>query len=206
MAGKNEKKEENSENQGAETALNKNIIQRNITTEMKESFLDYAMSVITDRALPDVRDGLKPIHRRILYTLHELGLTASAKTRKSAKIIGDVTGNYHPHGTVAAYEALVKLAQDFTMRYPLVIGQGNFGSIDGDSAAADRYTEAKMSRISDALLGDLEKDTVQWRPNYEGTRKEPVVLPSAVPNLLLNGTLGIAVGMATNIPPHHLRE
>ena len=206
MAGKNEKKEENSENQGAETALNKNIIQRNITTEMKESFLDYAMSVITDRALPDVRDGLKPIHRRILYTLHELGLTASAKTRKSAKIIGDVTGNYHPHGTVAAYEALVKLAQDFTMRYPLVIGQGNFGSIDGDSAAADRYTEAKMSRISSEMLRDIEKDTVDFRPNYEGTRKEPVVLPNAVPNLLLNGTLGIAVGMATNIPPHHLGE
>ena len=157
MAGKDDKKDNNSSKKptenSAETAVaHKNIIQRNITTEMKESFLDYAMSVITDRALPDVHDGLKPIHRRILYTLHELGLTASAKTRKSAKIIGDVTGNYHPHGTAAAYEALVKLAQDFSMRYPLVIGQGNFGSIDGDSAAADRYTEAKMSRIASEML------------------------------------------------------
>ncbi len=182
------------------------IIARNITTEMRESYLDYAMSVITARALPDVRDGLKPVHRRILYTMHELGLTAGAKTRKSAKIVGDVTGNYHPHGTVAVYESMVNMAQDFRMRYPLVIGQGNFGSIDGDNAAADRYTEAKMSRIAQEALRDIEKETVDFRPNYEGTRKEPTVLPTAVPNLLLNGTLGIAVGMATNIAPHNLGE
>lgn len=182
------------------------VVARSITTEMRESYLNYAMSVITARALPDARDGLKPVHRRILYTLHELGLTAGAKTRKSAKIVGDVTGNYHPHGGVAVYEALVKLAQPFTMRYPLVIGQGNFGSIDGDPPAADRYTEAKMSRISAEMLRDIEKETVDWRQNYEGTRMEPSVLPASVPNLLLNGTLGIAVGMATDIPPHNLRE
>jgi DNA gyrase subunit A len=186
--------------------VRENTISREITSEMKDSFIDYAMSVITDRALPDIRDGLKPVQRRILYTLHELGLTAGAKTRKSAKIIGDVTGNYHPHGTAAAYGSLVVLAQDFSMRYPLVIGQGNFGSIDGDNAAADRYTEAKMSKISSEILKDIEKETVNFIPNYEGTRKEPTVLPSAVPNLLLNGTLGIAVGMATNIPPHNLNE
>lgn len=184
----------------------KNIISREITTEMKESFIDYAMSVITDRALPDVRDGLKPVHRRILYTMHELGLTAGAKTRKSAKITGDVTGNYHPHGDVAVYESMVKMAQDFTMRYPLVIGQGNFGSIDGDNAAASRYTEAKMSKIASEMIRDIDKETVKWIPNYEGTRIEPTLLPAAVPNLLLNGTLGIAVGMATNIPPHNLGE
>lgn len=182
------------------------IIPRNITTEMRESYLDYAMSVITARALPDVRDGLKPVHRRILYTMHELGLTSGAKTRKSAKIVGDVTGNYHPHGTVAVYESMVNMAQDFRMRYPLVIGQGNFGSIDGDNAAADRYTEAKMSKIAQETLRDIEKETVDFRPNYEGTRKEPTVLPTAVPNLLFNGTLGIAVGMATNIAPHNLGE
>jgi len=182
------------------------VISRAITSEMKESFIDYAMSVITDRALPDVRDGLKPVHRRILYTLHELGLNAGGKTRKSAKIVGDVTGNYHPHGTVAVYDSMVNMAQDFRMRYPLVIGQGNFGSIDGDNAAADRYTEAKMSRISAEMLKDIDRDTVDFRPNYEATRNEPTVLPSTAPNLLLNGTLGIAVGMATNIPPHNLSE
>jgi DNA gyrase subunit A len=182
------------------------IIPRSITSEMRDSYLDYAMSVITSRALPDVRDGLKPVHRRILFAMHEIGLTAGAKTRKSAKITGDVTGNYHPHGDAAVYESLVKMAQSFSMRYPLIIGQGNFGSIDGDGAAAPRYTEAKMSRIAGELLRDLDKDTVDFRPNYEGTRKEPTVLPAAVPNLLLNGTLGIAVGMATNIPPHNLRE
>lgn len=190
----------------APVVLAKSVVDRSITTEMRESYLNYAMSVITARALPDVRDGLKPVHRRILYTMHELGLTAGAKTRKSAKIIGDVTGNYHPHGDVAAYESLVKLAQDFTMRYPLAIGQGNFGSVDGDPAAAPRYTEAKMSRIASEMLRDIEKDTVDWRPNYEGTRQEPTVLPAALPNLLLNGTLGIAVGMATDIPPHNLGE
>ena len=182
------------------------ISSRNISTEMKESFIDYAMTVITDRALPDVRDGLKPVHRRILYAMHEMNLTAGGKTRKSAAVVGEVLGNYHPHGDASVYEAMVKMAQDFSHRYPLIIGQGNFGNIDGDSAAAMRYTEAKMSRISGELLKDLEKETVGWRPNYDNTRKEPEVLPSALPNLLLNGTLGIAVGMATNIPPHNLKE
>jgi DNA gyrase subunit A len=184
----------------------KGVVGRNIVTEMRESYLDYAMSVITSRALPDVRDGLKPVHRRILYAMHDIGLTASAKTKKSATIVGDVLGKYHPHGDASVYEAMVKMAQDFSMRYPLVIGQGNFGSIDGDGAAAYRYTEAKMSRLAGELLRDLEKETVDFRPNYDNTRKEPVVLPTAVPNLLLNGTLGIAVGMATNIPPHNLGE
>ena len=182
------------------------IIARSITSEMKESFIDYAMSVITDRALPDVRDGLKPVHRRILYAMNEIGLNASAKTRKSATVVGEVLGKYHPHGDVAVYDSMVKMAQDFSMRYPLVIGQGNFGSIDGDSAAAMRYTEAKMSKLAGEMLADIDKDTVDFRPNYDSTHKEPVVLPSATPNLLLNGTLGIAVGMATNIPPHNLAE
>ncbi len=183
-----------------------NVVDRSISTEMRESFIDYAMSVITDRALPDVRDGLKPVHRRILYAMHEMNLTASAKFRKSAAVVGEVLGNYHPHGDVAVYDSMVKMAQDFSMRYPLIMGQGNFGSIDGDSAAAMRYTEAKMSRPASELLRDIEKDTVDFRPNYDGTRKEPSVLPAAVPNLLLNGTLGIAVGMATNVPPHNLGE
>ncbi len=189
-----------------ETDGHTGIILRNISTEMRESFIDYAMTVITDRALPDVRDGLKPVHRRILYTMHRMGLTPGARFRKSAAVVGDVLGKYHPHGDASVYEAMVKMAQTFSMRYPLVLGQGNFGSIDGDSAAAMRYTEAKMSRISEALLGDLEKDTIEWRPNYDGTLKEPTVLPAAVPNILLNGTLGIAVGMATSIPPHNLGE
>lgn len=182
------------------------ILPRSITTEMRESYLDYAMSVITSRALPDVRDGLKPVHRRILYAMNEIGLTVSSKTRKSATVVGEVLGKYHPHGDAAVYESMVKMAQDFSMRYPLIIGQGNWGSIDGDGAAAMRYTEAKMSRISSELLNDLEKETVDFRPNYDNTKKEPAVLPAAVPNLLLNGTLGIAVGMATNIPPHNLGE
>lgn len=182
------------------------IVGREITSEMKDAYLDYAMSVIMSRALPDVRDGLKPVHRRILYAMHEKGLTAGGKFRKSAVVVGDVLGNYHPHGDASVYDALVKMAQDFSMRYPLVWGQGNFGNIDGDNAAAMRYTEAKMSRITAELLGDIEKETVDFRPNYDGTRKEPTVLPSSVPNLLLNGTLGIAVGMATNIPPHNLNE
>ncbi|MFH0755618.1 MAG: DNA gyrase subunit A [bacterium] len=179
---------------------------RNIVTEMKESYLDYAMSVITQRALPDVRDGLKPVHRRILFAMHQMGINAGAKTRKSAAVVGEVMGNYHPHGDASIYEAMVKLAQDFATRYPLIIGQGNFGNIDGDSAAAMRYTEAKMSKISGEMLKDLDKETIEWRPNYDNTKKEPSVLPAAVPNLLLNGTLGIAVGMATNIPPHNLNE
>ncbi|MBP6946101.1 MAG: DNA gyrase subunit A [Candidatus Pacebacteria bacterium] len=182
------------------------VISHSIVTEMRESYLDYAMSVITARALPDVRDGLKPVHRRILYTMHRMGLTATSKPRKSSAVVGDVLGKYHPHGDTAVYEAMVKMAQNFTMRYPLIIGQGNFGSIDGDSAAAMRYTEAKMSKLSADLLSDLDKDTVEWRPNYDGTQKEPNVLPAGVPNILLNGTLGIAVGMATNVPPHNLGE
>jgi DNA gyrase subunit A len=182
------------------------IVARNISTEMREAYLDYAMSVITSRALPDVRDGLKPVHRRILYAMHRMGLTPSARFRKSAAVVGDVLGKYHPHGDASVYDAMVKMAQQFSMRYPLILGQGNFGSIDGDGAAAMRYTEAKMTRMSEELLHDLEKDTVEWRPNYDGTIKEPVVLPASVPNILLNGTLGIAVGMATSIPPHNLRE
>ena len=183
-----------------------NVINVEISSEMKESFIDYAMSVITDRALPDVRDGLKPVHRRILYGMNEMGLTSSARFRKSAAIVGDVLGKYHPHGDVAVYDTMVNMAQDFSYRYPLVHGQGNFGSIDGDGAAAMRYTEAKMSKVSSLLLLDLEKETVDFRPNYDQTHKEPVVLPTSVPSLLLNGTLGIAVGMATNIPPHNLSE
>ncbi len=184
----------------------KGIIETGISGEMRKSYLDYAMSVITSRALPDVRDGLKPVHRRILYAMSGLGLTASAKFKKSANVVGEVLGKYHPHGDSAIYETMVKMAQDFSYRYPLVIGQGNFGSIDGDSAAAHRYTEAKMSKISAELLRDLEKDTVDFVPNYDGSQKEPLVFPTVVPNLLLNGTMGIAVGMATNIPPHNLRE
>jgi DNA gyrase subunit A len=182
------------------------IVTQSITSEMETAYLDYAMSVITSRALPDVRDGLKPVHRRILYSMRLNGLTSTAKFKKSATVVGDVLGSFHPHGDAAVYEAMVKLAQDFSTRYPLVIGQGNFGSIDGDSAAAYRYTEAKMSKVAEELLRDLEKDTVDWRPNFDGTKKEPIVLPAAAPNLLLMGSLGIAVGMATNIPPHNLRE
>ena len=183
-----------------------NVISQEITSEMKASFIDYAMSVITDRALPDIRDGLKPVHRRILFAMNELNLTAGSKPRKSSAVVGEVLGNYHPHGDVAVYDSMVKMAQDFTMRYPLIIGQGNFGSIDGDNAAAMRYTEAKMSKLASELLKDIEKETVDHIPNYDGTRKEPKVLPTRVPNLLFNGTLGIAVGMATNIPPHNLGE
>lgn len=173
---------------------------------METAYLDYAMSVITSRALPDVRDGLKPVHRRILYSMRLNGLTSTAKFRKSATVVGDVLGSFHPHGDMSVYLAMVKLAQDFSTRYPLVIGQGNFGSIDGDNPAAYRYTEAKMSKIAEEMLRDLEKDTVDWSPNFDGTKKEPSVLPGAAPNLLLMGSLGIAVGMATSIPPHNLRE
>jgi len=197
------KKPEQSESQ---SDAKEKVVPVDISEEMKESYLAYAMSVITSRALPDVRDGLKPVHRRILYAMHEMGLSASARLRKSAAVVGDVLGKYHPHGDVAVYDSMVGMAQDFSYRYPLIVGQGNFGSIDGDNAAAMRYTEAKMSRISAELLRDLEKETVDFRPNYDGTRKEPTVLPAAVPVLLLNGTLGIAVGMATNIPSHNLKE
>lgn len=184
----------------------KSIINAPIVEEMKKSYLDYAMSVITSRALPDVRDGLKPVHRRILYSMYQQGLTPSAKFRKSVTVVGDVLAGYHPHGDASVYDAMVKLAQDFSTRYPLVTGQGNFGSIDGDNPAAYRYTEAKMSKVSEDMMNDLDHDTVEMRPNYDGTKKEPSVLPATVPNLLLNGTLGIAVGMATNIPPHNMRE
>ncbi|HRH93343.1 MAG TPA: DNA gyrase subunit A [Candidatus Peribacteria bacterium] len=183
-----------------------NIMPRAIVTEMEESYLSYAMSVIVARALPDARDGLKPVHRRILYAMNELGLRATAKYRKSALVVGDVLGKYHPHGDSPVYEAMVRMAQDFAMRYQLINGQGNFGSIDGDNAAAMRYTECKMYSITDEMLQDIDKNTVEFRPNYDGSRKEPSVLPSKVPNLLLNGTVGIAVGMATNIPPHNLNE
>jgi DNA gyrase subunit A len=182
------------------------IITQSISSEMESAYLDYAMSVITSRALPDVRDGLKPVHRRILYSMRLNGLTSSARFKKSATVVGDVLGSFHPHGDSAVYESMVSLTQNFKTRYPLVLGQGNFGSIDGDSAAAYRYTEAKMSKVAEELLRDLEKDTVDWRPNFDGTKTEPTVLPAAVPNLLLMGGLGIAVGMATNIPPHNLRE
>ena len=177
-----------------------------IEAEMKKSYLDYAMSVIIGRALPDVRDGLKPVHRRILYGMYELGLTSTRPYRKCAKIVGEVLGKYHPHGDTPVYDALVRMAQDFNMRYPLVDGQGNFGSVDGDMPAAMRYTEARLARISEELLADIEKETVDFTPNFDETEKEPVVLPTRVPNLLVNGASGIAVGMATNIPPHNLRE
>ena len=206
MARKNDEKGGGKEPSSAPARATAGIISRNITTEMRESYLDYAMSVITQRALPDVRDGLKPVHRRILFAMQEAGLSANAKTRKSATVVGDVIGKYHPHGDVAVYDSMVKMAQDFTMRYPLIIGQGNFGSIDGDPAAAYRYTEAKMSRLASLMMNDIDRDTVEFLPNYDNTKREPSVLPAAFPNLLANGTLGIAVGMATNIPPHNIRE
>lgn len=185
---------------------NRHIKQINIVDEMKKSYIDYAMSVIISRAIPDVRDGLKPVHRRILYAMSELGLTPDKQHRKSARIVGDVLGKYHPHGDSAVYDAMVRMAQDFSTRYMLVDGHGNFGSIDGDSAAAMRYTEARMAKITVELLRDIHKNTVDYRPNFDETLKEPEVLPSRFPNLLVNGTSGIAVGMATNIPPHNLGE
>ncbi|MCP5116609.1 MAG: DNA topoisomerase 4 subunit A, partial [bacterium] len=184
----------------------KDLIPINIEDEMRRSYLDYAMSVIIGRALPDVRDGLKPVHRRILYTQHEMGLHYNRPTRKCAKIIGEVMGKYHPHGDSAIYDALVRLAQDFSMRYPLVQGQGNFGSVDGDPPAAMRYTEARLARVSESLLEDIDKETVDFRANYDDSEEEPEVLPTRVPSLLVNGASGIAVGMATNIPPHNLTE
>ena len=182
------------------------IVESPLVPEMEKSYIEYAMSVIVGRALPDVRDGLKPVHRRILYAMYEDGLTVDKPFKKSATCVGDVLGRYHPHGDASVYDALVRLAQDFSMRYPLVDGHGNFGSVDGDPPAAYRYTEARMSRLSDEMLRDIEKDTVDWDPNFDETRKEPRVLPSRFPNLLVNGSSGIAVGMATNIPPHNLRE
>ncbi|MEO0082298.1 MAG: DNA gyrase subunit A [candidate division WOR-3 bacterium] len=183
-----------------------NIVPVYIEDEMRRSFLDYAMSVIVARAIPDVRDGLKPVQRRILFTMHEMGLGPNRPFRKSASVVGDVLGKYHPHGDIAVYDAMVRMAQDFSLRYPLVAGQGNFGSIDGDAPAAYRYTEARLAPLAVELLGDLDKETVEFRPNFDERLKEPEVLPAAFPNLLANGASGIAVGMATNIPPHNLGE
>ena len=182
------------------------VIVRDVKQEIETAFLDYSMSVIVARALPDVRDGLKPVHRRILYTMHERGNDPQHPYRKSADTVGAVLGSYHPHGDASVYDAMVRLAQDFSLRYPLVDGQGNFGSVDGDPPAAYRYTEARMSRMAVEMLTDIEKDTIDWDPNFDETKKEPHVLPSRFPNLLVNGSQGIAVGMATNIPPHNLRE
>src|SRR5471032_1114136 len=178
----------------------------NIEDEMKRSYMDYAMSVIVGRALPDARDGLKPAHRRVLYGMKTMGLSAGRGYRKCAKIVGEVMGNFHPHGDASIYDTLVRLAQDFNMRYPTVDGQGNFGSIDGDRPAAMRYTEARLKSIADDMMTDLDKETVDFTPNYDETTEEPTVLPAPFPNLLVNGSAGIAVGMATNIPPHNMRE
>src|SRR5947209_3532508 len=191
---------------GGGDGINKNLVPINIEDEMKRSYLDYAMSVIVGRALPDIRDGLKPVHRRILFGMHEMGLAPNRPTKKCARITGDVMGKYHPHGDAPIYDSLVRMAQPFVMRYPLVDGQGNFGSVDGDPPAAMRYTEARLSRLATALLEDIDKETVDFRPNYDDSEQEPEVLPTRVPNLLINGSAGIAVGMATNIPPHNLTE
>ena len=184
----------------------KNMIPINIEDEMKRSYLDYAMSVIVGRALPDVRDGLKPVHRRILYMMHEMGLHYNRPTKKSARVVGDVMGKLHPHGDSAIYDALVRMAQPFSMRYPLIDGQGNYGSVDGDPPAAMRYTEARLARIAAELLEDIDKETVDFKPNYDEQEIEPEVLPTRIPNLLINGSEGIAVGMASKIPPHNITE
>ncbi len=189
-----------------ETPIAKEIQKVSLEDELKQSYLDYAMSVIVGRALPDVRDGLKPVHRRVLFAMHELGNDWNKPHKKSARVVGDVIGKYHPHGDTAVYDTIVRMAQPFSMRYMLVDGQGNFGSIDGDEAAAMRYTEVRMSRFAHALLADLEKETVNFVPNYDESEMSPTVLPTQVPNLLINGSSGIAVGMATNIPPHNLTE
>src|SRR6056300_1268944 len=186
--------------------LAKEVLPVNIEDELKQSYLDYAMSVIVGRALPDARDGLKPVHRRVLFAMNELSNDWNKPYKKSARVVGDVIGKYHPHGDSAVYETIVRMAQDFSMRYMLVDGQGNFGSVDGDSAAAMRYTEIRMAKISHELLADLDKETVDFTENYDGTEFIPDVLPTKVPNLLVNGSSGIAVGMATNIPPHNLTE
>src|SRR5512140_2549711 len=183
-----------------------NIEQVDIDTQMREAYLDYAMSVIVARALPDARDGLKPVHRRILFAMDELGNRSNGPYKKSARIVGEVLGKYHPHGDSAVYESMARMAQDFSLRYMLIDGQGNFGSVDGDSPAAMRYTEARLNRLSEEMLADIDKNTVNFGPNFDDSLQEPLVLPSRLPNLLLNGSSGIAVGMATNIPPHNLRE
>ena len=182
------------------------ILPRLIVDEIRESFINYSMSVIVSRALPDVRDGLKPVHRRVLYAMNELGLVPGRPYKKSATVVGDVLGKYHPHGDSSVYDALVRMVQDFSLRYPLVDGQGNFGSVDGDPAAAYRYTEARLTRVAVEMLADIDKNTVDFVPNFDDRLEEPSVLPSGLPNLLVNGSSGIAVGMATNIPPHNLRE
>jgi DNA gyrase subunit A len=183
-----------------------NIKLKPIEEELKESYLDYAMSVIISRALPDVRDGLKPVHRRILFAMYDMGMFHDKPYKKCARIVGEVLGKYHPHGDQAVYESLVRMVQNFSLRYPLIDGQGNFGSIDGDPAAAMRYTEARLAKTAEEMLEDIEKDTIDFRPNFDNTLKEPVVLPSKLPNLLINGSSGIAVGMATNMPPHNISE
>lgn len=182
------------------------IIEINIDKEMRTSYIDYSMSVIVSRALPDVRDGFKPVHRRVLFGMEKLGNFSNAPYKKSARIVGDVLGKYHPHGDSSVYFAMVRLAQDWAMRYPLVDGQGNFGSIDGDSPAAMRYTEARLAKMGEEMMRDLDEDTVDFEPNFDNTLEEPVVLPTRFPNLLVNGASGIAVGMATNMPPHNLTE
>ena len=194
------------EHEGEAEQERERVIEVSVEDEMKSSYMDYAMSVIVGRALPDARDGLKPVHRRILYGMHELGVRHDRPHKKSARIVGDVLGKYHPHGDVAVYDTMVRMAQDFSYRYPLVDGQGNFGSVDGDAAAAMRYTEARLSKIAEEMLVDLEKDTVEWGPNFDNTLKEPQMMPAKLPNLLINGSSGIAVGMATNMPPHNLAE
>ena len=192
--------------QNANVDLFGNIQERDIAGEMRSYYIDYAMSVIVGRALPDVRDGLKPVHRRVLYSMNEMGLKYNKAYKKSARVVGDVLGKYHPHGDIAVYDTLVRMVQDFSLRKPLIDGQGNFGSIDGDSAAAMRYTECRLQRIADEMLNDLDKDTVKMIPNYDGSLLEPSVLPGKLPALLVNGSSGIAVGMATNIPTHNLGE
>ncbi|MFM7785904.1 MAG: DNA gyrase subunit A, partial [Gammaproteobacteria bacterium] len=186
--------------------LAKEIVPVSIEAELRQSYLDYAMSVIVGRALPDVRDGLKPVHRRVLFAMSELGNDWNKAYKKSARIVGDVIGKYHPHGDSAVYDTIVRMAQPFSMRYVLIDGQGNFGSVDGDSAAAMRYTEIRLARIAHEMLADIDKETVDFAPNYDGSEQEPTVLPTRLPNLLVNGSAGIAVGMATNIPPHNLTE
>src|SRR5947209_16202163 len=188
------------------TEPNDRVVPRNIEDEMKTSYIDYAMSVIVGRALPDVRDGLKPVHRRILYAMRKMGLSHRSAYKKSARVVGDVLGKYHPHGDIAVYDAMVRMVQEFSLRYPLIDGQGNFGSVDGDAAAAYRYTEARLARIAMTMLEDIDKNTVEFVPNFDDRLQEPTVLPARLPNLIVNGAAGIAVGMATNIPPHNLGE
>lgn len=186
--------------------IGENIISINIEDEMKSAYIDYSMSVIVSRALPDARDGLKPVHRRVLYGMTELGLAPNRPHKKSARIVGEVLGKYHPHGDSSVYDTMVRMAQDWSLRYPMVDGQGNFGSIDGDPPAAMRYTEARMRKIAEETMSDIDKDTVDYRPNFDDSLKEPSVLPSRIPNLIVNGAAGIAVGMATNMAPHNLSE